>query len=259
MAVRRAEPYIWVTWLTKLLAGESTCEWSAWFRAHHKEYDKLPVSFDLARWTVDHNELVNARREQLLDDGFRVFVEDENAFKRRGKTGIVVSGKPDILALRDGRGVIEDCKTGRPRTSDQLQVLVYLLLLPIQNERTSGIALDGRVVYKTGSVDVPGSGLDDAFRDKFVAGRPIRLSAHHLVMALLGIVTFLFLLPQVASFMANAASFPRWATLVTWFNLSWLQIVWGLCMFLVLGHLIEVALKHGMELRRMKSADREEP
>jgi len=169
MAVRRAEPYIWVTWLTKLLAGESTCEWSAWFRAHHKEYDKLPVSFDLARWTVDHNELVNARREQLLDDGFRVFVEDENAFKRRGKTGIVVSGKPDILALRDGRGVIEDCKTGRPRTSDQLQVLVYLLLLPIQNERTSGIALDGRVVYKTGSVDVPGSGLDDAFRDKFVS------------------------------------------------------------------------------------------
>ena len=169
MAVRRAEPYIWVTWLTRLLAGESTCEWSAWFRAHHKEYDKLPVSFDLARWTVDHNELVNVRREQLLDEGHRVFVEDENAFKRKGKTGIVVSGKPDILAIRDGRGVIEDCKTGRPRTSDQLQVLVYLLLLPIKNERTSGIALDGRVVYKTGSVDVPGSGLDDAFRDKFVS------------------------------------------------------------------------------------------
>ena len=98
----------------------------------------------------------------------------------------------------------------------------------------------------------------DAFRDKFVAGRPMRLSAHHLVMALLAIVTFLFLLPQVASFMANAASFPRWATLVTWFNLSWLQIVWGACMFLVLGHLVEVALKHGADLRRMKSADREE-
>ena len=99
----------------------------------------------------------------------------------------------------------------------------------------------------------------DAFRDKFVAGRPMRLSAHHLVMALLAIVTFLFLLPQVASFMANAASFPRWATLVTWFNLSWLQIVWGFCMFLVLGHLIEVAVKHGADLRRMKRAEREEP
>ncbi|MGB2983099.1 MAG: PD-(D/E)XK nuclease family protein [Candidatus Bipolaricaulia bacterium] len=169
MSVRRAEPYIWVTWLTKLLAGESTCEWSAWYRAHHREYDKLPIDFDLARWTVDHNELVNARREQLLDEGHSVCVEDENAFKRKGRTGITVSGKPDILAIRDGKGVIEDCKTGRPRTSDQLQVLVYMLLLPIKNPRTEDVALSGRVVYKTGSIDVPAERLDDAFRERFVA------------------------------------------------------------------------------------------
>jgi len=168
MSVRRTEPYIWVTWLTKLLAGESACEWSAWYRAHHKEYDKLPIEFNLARWTVEHNELVNARREELLDEGFEVHVEDENAFKRRGKTGIVVSGKPDILAIRDGRGVIEDCKTGRPRTSDQLQVLVYTLLLPIKNPRTADVRLSGRVIYKTGSVEIPEDGLDDAFRERFV-------------------------------------------------------------------------------------------
>jgi len=168
MPVQRAEPYIWVTWLTKLLAGESQCEWSAWFRAHHKDYDKLPMAFDLARWTIEHNELVSARREQLLDDGYTVYVEDENAFKRIGKTGIVVSGKPDILAIRDGRGVIEDCKTGRPRTSDQLQVLVYMLLFPVKNPRCAGIDLSGRVVYKTSSVDVPADGLDDHFRSRFV-------------------------------------------------------------------------------------------
>jgi len=168
MAVRRDDPYIWVTWLTKLLAGESQCEWSAWYRAHHKDYDKLPVEFDVARWTVEHNELVNVRREQLLDEGYDVYVEEDNAFKRRGRTGIVVSGKPDILAIRDGRGVIEDCKTGRPRTSDQLQVLVYLLLLPVKNPRTANISLSGRVVYKTGSVEVPASALDDGFRERFV-------------------------------------------------------------------------------------------
>ena len=169
MSVERNEPYIWVTWLTKLLAGESTCEWSAWFRAHHKDYDKLPIDFDLARWTVEHNELVNARRKTLLDEGFQVYVEEENAFKRRGRTGIVVSGKPDILAIREGRGVIEDCKTGRPRTSDQLQVLSYMLLLPIKNDRTADVIVDGRVVYKTGSVDVPAQALDAAFRERFVA------------------------------------------------------------------------------------------
>jgi len=168
MAVRRAEPYIWVTWLTKLLAGEATCEWSAWFRAHHTAYDKLPVDFDLARWTVDHNELVTTRRGQLVDEGYEVLVEDENSFKRKGKTGITVSGRPDILAIKDGRGVIEDCKTGRPRTSDQLQVLVYLLLLPIKNPRTEGLSLSGRVVYRTGSIDLPGEAVDDAFRERFV-------------------------------------------------------------------------------------------
>ena len=167
MAQQRAEPYIWVTWLTKLLAGESTCEWSAWYRAHHTNYGKLPIDFDLARWTIEHNELVSARREQLLDEGCEVYVEDENAFKRIGKTGIIVSGKPDILAIRDGIGVVEDCKTGRPRTSDQLQVLVYMLLLPIKNPRCENVELSGRLVYKTSSVDVPAAGLDDAFRKRF--------------------------------------------------------------------------------------------
>jgi hypothetical protein len=159
MAVRRGEPYIWVTWLTRLLAGESQCEWSAWFRAHNKDYDKVPNDFDLATWTVDHTELVNARRDGLLKEGYDVFAEEENAFKRRGKTGIVVSGKPDILSIRKGRGIIEDCKTGRPRASDQLQVLVYMLLLPIGNPRCADVKLSGRVVYKTRAVEI---------RDRFV-------------------------------------------------------------------------------------------
>jgi hypothetical protein len=157
-----------VTWLTKLLSGESQCEWSAWFRAHHRDYDRLPADFDVATWTLEHNELVQLRREQLLDEGHQVFVEDENAFKRIGKTGIVVSGKPDLLAIRDTKGVIEDCKTGRPRTSDHLQVLVYMLLLPIGNPRCANVKLSGRVVYKSGSMDVPASGLDETFRTKFV-------------------------------------------------------------------------------------------
>ena len=168
MAVLRSEPYIWVTWLTKLLAGESMCEWSSWFRAHNKDYDKLPMEFDVATWTIDHRELVNARRAQLLDEGYTVHIEDENAFKRIGQTGIVVSGKPDILAIKDDVGVIEDCKTGRPRTSDQLQVLVYMLLLPIGNPLTENVTLSGRVVYKTNGVDIPASGIDEVFRGRFV-------------------------------------------------------------------------------------------
>ena len=33
--LRANGPYIWPTWLTALLAGESSCEWRAWFHAQH--------------------------------------------------------------------------------------------------------------------------------------------------------------------------------------------------------------------------------
>ncbi len=169
MPKERTEPYIWVTWLTKLLAGEAMCEWSCWFRAHNTNYEKLPADFDVAKWTLEHRELVNGRREQLLDEGYTVYVEDENAFRRVGRTGIVVSGKPDLFAVKDRVGIIEDCKTGRPRTSDQYQVLTYMLLFPIRNPRCENLTLSGRVVYKTNSIDIPASGVDDSFRASFVS------------------------------------------------------------------------------------------
>ncbi|MEW5826112.1 MAG: PD-(D/E)XK nuclease family protein [Candidatus Bipolaricaulota bacterium] len=169
IAMRRGEPYIWVTWLTKLLAGENQCEWAAWFRAHHKDYDRLPADLDVAAWTLEHAELVQKRRECLLRDGYQVFVEDENAFKRVGKTGIVVSGKPDLFAVLDRNGVIEDCKTGRPRASDAIQVLVYLLLFPIGNPRCAGVEMSGRVVYRTGALDVTVNDLDEGFRARFTS------------------------------------------------------------------------------------------
>ena len=168
MAGQRTDPDILGTGVTKLVSGEKQSEWAFWFRAHHKDYGRVARDFNLANWTVEHNDLVRERRETLLDEGYQVYVEDENAFKRTGQTGIVVSGKPDILAIRDGKGILEDCKTGRPRTSDQLQVLVYMLLLPIGNPRCSGIDLSGRVVYRTGSVDIPATELNEGFRTRFV-------------------------------------------------------------------------------------------
>lgn len=99
----------------------------------------------------------------------------------------------------------------------------------------------------------------DALRDQFLHDKPLGLKAHHLVMAVLAVLVFILFLPQVASFMSAAVQFPKWATLVRWFNLSWLQLVWGFCMFLVFFHLVEMAVKHGFDFSRMKKAVREEP
>ena len=40
MPQQRDHPYIWTTWLPKLLTGESLCEWSVWFKAHYKAWSK---------------------------------------------------------------------------------------------------------------------------------------------------------------------------------------------------------------------------
>src|SRR2546426_12613973 len=58
VAQPREGPYIWVTWLSKLLAGEAHCEWALWFKAHHKYDKRLDESFDLASWAARHAELV---------------------------------------------------------------------------------------------------------------------------------------------------------------------------------------------------------
>ena len=166
MAVERLGPYIWVTWLTKLMEGESQCLWASWFRAHYK-WDKLPGEFDLAKWTAEHNALVHARRKQLQAEGVTVYVEDQNSFRIEGKTGIVVSGKADIVAVTEEAAFVEDCKTGNPKNSDHMQVMIYLLMLPVAVDHCKGRSLEGRIAYKDSTIDVPSSKIADGLKQLF--------------------------------------------------------------------------------------------
>ena len=45
----RESVYIWVTWLSRLLVGDASCEWATWYRSHHIGYEKAPGDFDMAR------------------------------------------------------------------------------------------------------------------------------------------------------------------------------------------------------------------
>lgn len=166
MAVERSGPYIWVTWLTKLMAGENQCEWASWFRAHYK-WDKLPSEFDVAKWTSEHNALLHERRKQLQAEGLIVYLEDQNSFRVEGKTGIVVSGKADIVAVIEDAAFVEDCKTGNPKNSDHMQVMIYLLMLPLALDYCKGRVLEGRIIYKDATVDVPFVKVDDELKQLF--------------------------------------------------------------------------------------------
>ena len=72
MTVPRDGSYIWVTWITGLLAADKHCEWAAWFRAHFQGFAKVPSDFDLAAWKAAHGEMVRARATELRGEGYTV-------------------------------------------------------------------------------------------------------------------------------------------------------------------------------------------
>jgi hypothetical protein len=166
MAEPRDHPYVWATWVSRFMAGEVQCTWSTWFKAHYT-YARLPSDFNLAKWTAEHTELVREHDAALRAEGYKVFVEEQNAFRMRGRHEVMLSGKPDLVAQRGEELCVIDCKTGTPRTSDNLQVLIYMLILPYARPRWQHRAVQGRVQYRHASVPIPAEAVDDRFRAQF--------------------------------------------------------------------------------------------
>lgn len=84
--LRSGPPYFWVTWVTRLLSGEDSCEWSSWFRAHHEygTWEQTPSSFDPVRWQMDHTAALSAARDIWEGQGYTAFTERQNCFALRG-------------------------------------------------------------------------------------------------------------------------------------------------------------------------------
>lgn len=153
--IRRAgKPYIWATWLAKILGGDQ-CVRSVWFKAHY-QYDKLPErnAEQLAEWNREHNAMMRERRAELEANGWTVQTEQD--FKLEGNAA-VIAGKEDLVATMPGHVLIVDGKTGRRRDADFWQVLIYLWARTLRPKKaddpTTKIA--GEVFYKRGQpVDV---------------------------------------------------------------------------------------------------------
>ena len=164
MSTPRVSPYVWVTWVSRLLAGDAHCAWAAWFRAHHT-YDRLPS--DLTRWASEHAAMVREQAETLKKTSYTVLLEDQNLFRLKGQSGVTLGGKPDIVAWHDEEVRVVECKTGQQRHADRIQVMIYMLVLPHAQPIWRGRTLTGRVQYRSGSIDVPAEDLDHVFRTRF--------------------------------------------------------------------------------------------
>jgi hypothetical protein len=148
----RAERMVWATWLAGWMAGDSHCDWKVGFKSRYRGYEKVPGDFNLDRWTVEHTVQVReAVRSLAVREDWTIGVEDQNSLSvpvlGLGYQGVVkVAGKPDILAVSQDEVRVVDVKTGNPRVSDSVQVMIYLWMID-KSPKFSGKKLSGSVYY----------------------------------------------------------------------------------------------------------------
>ena len=148
--LRRDGPYIWITWLTKLLVGDNSCEWASWFKAQHdgKSWTRAERVGNLARWQIGHTDMLKRKAQELREQGYEVTYEGQNQFTiNSNKIRVAVAGKCDLTARQGDVLWIIDIKSGQPRASDQAQVLIYMHLFPKARRELQGLTIKGLLVY----------------------------------------------------------------------------------------------------------------
>ena len=64
------------------------------------DYQKVPNSFDSARWNMEHTDLLNEFADRLEARGYALFIEKQNSFKTVSPNSeLVIQGRPDIIAI----------------------------------------------------------------------------------------------------------------------------------------------------------------
>ena len=162
MPQRREHPYIWATWLPRLLTGENSCEWAVWFKAHHQNWTRRPSDFNQAQWLLHLTALLNEQKAQWTASGHDVLVEGQNTFRLRGQSA-TLSGKPDLMVVRDNDALIIDVKTGKEQPWHAVQVMIYQYAIPRALPQYKGMRMAGEVVYPTRTVKVPMGALPGQF------------------------------------------------------------------------------------------------
>ena len=160
----REHPYIWATWLAKLLPDEAHCQWAGWFRAHYQDWTRPPSDFDNAKWMLDHTALLNRERDSRESLGYTVHVENQNSFRLRGRYA-TLAGKPDIIAVKNNDAVIIDAKTARASPHHTVQVMLYQYVVPKALDHYRGMEFRGHVAYPQSNVGIPASRIDKSFVD----------------------------------------------------------------------------------------------
>ena len=86
MTIRREVPRIHVTTAAKLMSGDSSCLYSAWFRAWHEKYQRAETdTTGLAEWNMRHTTMMRETVALLEKAKYEVTPEGQNWVESRGR------------------------------------------------------------------------------------------------------------------------------------------------------------------------------
>ena len=162
MAEKRDSPYIWVTWLAKIMSGDITCQWQGWFLTQNKLTKKQPNNFDLADWKINHTKMLTELKEKLIKDKYMPILEKPIKYNIPNSDA-VICGKPDCVIENKDTVIVYDCKTGKERDSDQVQIKLYMYLL--SKGEFSEKKIKGVVLYKDKEIEI--KDLPENFEENF--------------------------------------------------------------------------------------------
>lgn len=157
MTVKRKAPYVYATWLAEVMAGERACDFALWFKAHHQDWQQPPNDFDSASWNMKHTMMLRELRREITNDrpNSTVYVEGQNQFWLE-RNGVTISGKADLVEIRKNTVLIYDAKTGKPKSSHQVQMLLYMSELSKNTMRFGEREVAGVLRYANdGEIIVP--------------------------------------------------------------------------------------------------------
>ena len=150
---RKGLPAFWCTTLAKALSGDQPCELSTWLNGRFKMEKRPGREGSLANWKAQHSAMLQATVERFRADGWKCDVE--RFFDVPGHTA-KMSGKVDLIAQKlTCRPLIVDVKSGQPRDSDILQVLIEMIAIPMAWQ--AGMTFEGLVIYPAHEVSIPPS------------------------------------------------------------------------------------------------------
>ena len=158
---RKGRPGVWAKALAKFLGGDDRCWYKIWLQSTHwvDKLEKTPEDQARMQGHMDkHDGIANRRASALRSEGYVVKTEDETTFKVSGKNADL-TGKCDVVAMKDGEAIVDDAKGGRPREADHWQVRIYMWALPLT--WLQGHKISGGVQYTDNRVDVRPPGRED--------------------------------------------------------------------------------------------------